>query len=402
MTGASSLARVRSLRLQFFTSALAFIVFVPARAETLFFSEIPVQYVAKNDQITLDLHRFLHPPKAVLKVVNGDGTFDSMAFTLRTKAKQTGLTILKVSAGLGKQRIERVVVIAARDQPITHITFKPPHHAGRVTIAGSFNSWNKAATPMEGPDDSGTCHIDLSLPPGRHAYKFAVDGEWTIDPHHTATEEDGMGGKNSILLVEEAEQEPTIYADRREDRSLILRAINEGDPISDVIAIGESDSGDPLIKAKLDGDRITVPTPRGVQSLRVIAKTQAGKPSNVVNCALKRESKVDWHDALLYYALTDRFADGDKSNDKPIEDGHVAPPANYHGGDLRGICQKIDDGYFTSLGVNALWIAPLNRNPAHACQESPEPHRWYTGYHGYWPMSPTEIDPHFGKLNLSS
>src|SRR6202011_5930371 len=39
---------------------------------------------------------------------------------------------------------------------------------------------------------------------------------------------------------------------------------------------------------------------------------------------------------------------------------------------------------------------PLNKNPDRAYQESPEPHRWYTGYHGYWPVSSTEIDPHIG------
>jgi cyclomaltodextrinase / maltogenic alpha-amylase / neopullulanase len=41
-------------------------------------------------------------------------------------------------------------------------------------------------------------------------------------------------------------------------------------------------------------------------------------------------------------------------------------------------------------------VAPLNRNPDKAYQESPEPHRWYTGYHGYWPVSSTEVDPHIG------
>jgi glycosidase len=42
----------------------------------------------------------------------------------------------------------------------------------------------------------------------------------------------------------------------------------------------------------------------------------------------------------------------------------VLPPANWHGGDWRGIRRKIEEGYFDALGVNTLWIAPLNRNPA--------------------------------------
>src|SRR5204862_2727813 len=83
-------------------------------------------------------------------------------------------------------------------------------------------------------------------------------------------------------------------------------------------------------------------------------------------------------------------------NDKPVDDKNIAAPANYHGGDLRGIQQKIEDGYFRSLGINTVWVAPLNRNPDKAYQESLEPHRWYTGYQGYWPVSSTELDPHIG------
>ncbi len=389
---------MRSLRGCLIIFIITSAAFVRAHAERLFFGEVPVQYVAQCDEITLDLHRFLHPPTATIKVASGDATFDASAFTLRIRANDEGLKYLKVSAELGKEKIVRFIVIASRAQPKTGVTFKPPSHAEKVTIAGPFNSWSKDATLMTGPDDSGAYQIELSLPPGRHAYKFAVDGQWMLDPNNSATEDDGTGGKNSVLLVQETEREPTIYADRRAGQNLILRAINEAGSIGNVIAVGESNSGDILISARLgDNDEITVPIPAGVQSLRIVASTRGGKPSNVVIYSLKKESKFDWHDALLYYALTDRFADGDKSNDKPIDDAHVAPPANYHGGDLRGIRQEIEDGYFSSLGVNALWIAPLNKNPAHACQESPEPHRWYTGYHGYWPISPTEIDPHFGN-----
>ena len=98
----------------------------------------------------------------------------------------------------------------------------------------------------------------------------------------------------------------------------------------------------------------------------------------------------------MYYAVTDRFRDGDRNNDHPIENPNVKSPANYHGGDWRGIEDKIKDGYFKRLGINTVWIAPLNKNPDVAYQEYPEPHRWYTGYHGYWPVSATEVEPHFG------
>ena len=176
------------------------------------------------------------------------------------------------------------------------------------------------------------------------------------------------------------------------------------------------------IEAKVDRDHrqdadatdtIEVPVPADQSGfVRVIAASADGTPTNVVRVAVDggttsvssqnlgrdgaRPSSFHWQDAILYYALTDRFADGDKSNDHPVNDPRVLPPANYHGGDLRGIRDKIDNGYFESLGVNTVWVAPLNKNPDKAYQESPEPHRWYTGYHGYWPISPEELDPHIG------
>ncbi len=53
--------------------------------------------------------------------------------------------------------------------------------AGAVTVAGTFNNWDPAATPL-GRDAAGTWTATLDLPPGRHEYKFVVDGEWCCEP----------------------------------------------------------------------------------------------------------------------------------------------------------------------------------------------------------------------------
>lgn len=90
---------------------------------------------------------------------------------------------------------------------------------------------------------------------------------------------------------------------------------------------------------------------------------------------------IDWRDAIMYFVMIDRFADGDPANNAPV--GGVEQPGNYLGGDFAGVTQKIESGYFTDLGINTLWItSPLdnadNANPGsdgHA----------YSGYHGYWP-----------------
>ena len=132
-----------------------------------------------------------------------------------------------------------------------------------------------------------------------------------------------------------------------------------------------------------------------MNSALTIASPSLTAPAPVV-AATTAAAGWSWQDAVIYFALTDRFANGDRSNNRPLGNPNVLPPADYHGGDWRGITRKIEEGYFEKLGVNVLWLAPLNRDPAAAWQEFPDPRRWYAGYHGYWPVSPTEPDPRLG------
>lgn len=366
---------------------------VIAAAPELFFGEMPVQYATPDQALTLDLHRFLHPPSAM--VTASAAEFDSSKFALNVKVPQRGLVDVTLRAEADGANATRVLTVAAAGKTTTTITFKPAKPAKKVIIAGAFNGWNQNANTMGGPDADGIFSIELSLAPGRHPYKFIVDGEWTLDPANHETEDNGQGGKNSVLVVSGSNAPPpTIFAERATKNSLQLRGIID-DAITQVSAIAQGRVNDTILDPKITGDTITVTVPPEAEAIRVVAATKSGRVSNTVLYTVRTDS--DWRDALLYYALTDRFVDGDKKNDHPVADDHVKPQANYHGGDLRGIRRKIEDGYFESLGVNAIWIAPLNKNPDHAYQESPEPHRWYTGYHGYWPISPTEIDPHIGS-----
>ena len=72
--------------------------------------------------------------------------------------------------------------------------------ARRVAIAGSFNDWRPAATPMV-PLGRGWWVKGLTLPPGRYQYRFVVDGQWVPDPNATATEPGPDGRDNSVLVV---------------------------------------------------------------------------------------------------------------------------------------------------------------------------------------------------------
>ena len=99
----------------------------------------------------------------------------------------------------------------------------------------------------------------------------------------------------------------------------------------------------------------------------------------------------------FYFVLTDRFANGDRSNDTGGIPGdrlaHGFDPADkgfYHGGDLRGVIDHLD--YIQGLGTTAIWLTPsfVNR-PVQG-----PPGQESAGYHGYWTTDFTRIDPHLG------
>jgi glycosidase len=115
----------------------------------------------------------------------------------------------------------------------------------------------------------------------------------------------------------------------------------------------------------------------------------------VVDCGCApHAADFDWRDAVMYFVMLDRFADGDHANDSPLPG--VAPAANFAGGDLEGLRQKIDAGYFDALGVNVLWIsAPIDG--ADGTGVGDDGHA-YTSYHGYWPKDLTQVESRVGDL----
>ncbi len=70
-----------------------------------------------------------------------------------------------------------------------------------IFVAGSFNSWAAEKDRLTDPDGDGVFEATLSLPPGRHTYKFVVQGQWFTDENASEFEDDGFGGRNSVVLV---------------------------------------------------------------------------------------------------------------------------------------------------------------------------------------------------------
>jgi hypothetical protein len=80
-------------------------------------------------------------------------------------------------------------------------TFRLKGHADAtiVALAGSFNDWNQSQFIFGREGDEWICRIDLE--PGKHAYKFILDGNWLLDPANPETEDDDYGVKNSVIMV---------------------------------------------------------------------------------------------------------------------------------------------------------------------------------------------------------
>ncbi|MCU1268008.1 MAG: hypothetical protein JWM21_4326 [Acidobacteria bacterium] len=74
--------------------------------------------------------------------------------------------------------------------------------ANVIVLSGSFNNWHQSQYVFGREGDEWICRIDLE--PGKHAYKFIVDGNWILDPDNPNTEDDDYGVKNSVMSVAKA------------------------------------------------------------------------------------------------------------------------------------------------------------------------------------------------------
>lgn len=101
-----------------------------------------------------------------------------------------------------------------------------------------------------------------------------------------------------------------------------------------------------------------------------------------------------WESANVYFLLTDRFNNGDTTNDQTYNRNKpTGKLRGFEGGDIRGVIQKLDEGYFDKLGINALWLTPVVEQIHDGVDEGTG---FSYGFHGYWARDWTALDPSFG------
>ncbi len=274
-----------------------------------------------------------------------------------------------------------------------------------VQLTGQINDWNPAATPLT--FDGSVFKATMMLNPGKYHYQVVVDGKWMLDPANPVKEDNNMGGFNSVLVVGNSQPEklPHLVAESVIGNVLNIKAINSVDK---VIVLWQNYLLNEEFIA-IDAQDIKLTIPSNAESykrsyIRVWAFNEYGESNDLLIplegnkpvVSTSQLTRADKNSQIMYFLMVDRFNNGNSKNDKKVDDPEILPEANYYGGDLAGVTQKIKDGYFTALGINTIWLSPITQNPLGAWGLYPEPRTKFSGYHGYWPISSSKVDFRFG------
>lgn len=117
-----------------------------------------------------------------------------------------------------------------------------------------------------------------------------------------------------------------------------------------------------------------------------------------------RASDFDWKNATVYFVITDRFCNGDTTND--VNYGRIVDygseqmnAATFHGGDFKGMLKKAKQGYFTDLGIDVVWMTDVYEQ-IHGWMSGSGPVNDFPhyGYHGYYPLDYTQTDKNYGTI----
>lgn len=295
---------------------------------------------------------------------------------------------------------EIVPVIYRKKHKIT-IPYKNAGGLKNLRVIGSMNAWNRGNAGMRFENEVWV--QDFEVTPGVYEYLFYADGKEFSDPENP----DRMG-RNSIIRVGKylPEDLPFLETVSFSVKSISLKT---NQPIDDIIVTWQNQE----IPASVDTQKITIHIPKAAKFLdrsyiRVYASNSNGHANDIlvplqngkVITDASKLTRSDKQTMIMYFLMVDRFFNGDTTNDEPVNDPAILPKANYFGGDLAGVNQKLHQGYFEELGINTLWLSPISQNPKGAYGLFNNPVTKFSGYHGYWPVSLTQIDYRFGNSEI--
>jgi glycosidase len=283
--------------------------------------------------------------------------------------------------------------------------------AESVAAAGEWNQFSTTAAPMVRA--GGAWRATLRLDPGEYGLRYAVNGALEgASPRDVPTHWVGGIEMRNLRVAdcirprwEVGALALTIDASGRARGNLRYVAGKNGaelDPASVVLTLGTT-----AVVPAVAGDDVTfdltlpAAAPGGAggpgkYSLHARANDTAGTPLAPLWVPLWWEATpFDWRDALLYMLMPDRFRNADQRADPVVGDPALPDIANYLGGDFAGLEAAIREGFFETLGVNAIWLTPILQNAAGGWLGTDLIHH-VAGYHGYWPIDAFAIEPRLG------
>ena len=257
------------------------------------------------------------------------------------------------------------------------------------------------------------------LESGRTYYRYKVGDEYILDKYNDKQEQKGG---NDYSYIEYYKLNATIQAEvmnasfNYNENNVVKFTVNQDEDEKDEkkleVASASIDvsslGGSSTLAIVPDLQAVTISattdTSLGKKTLPIVVTDQYGNEYSTsvqveVTARTKKNAKdFDWDESVIYFMVTDRFFDGNESNNT-ASGAQTYGKDNaglYHGGDFAGITQKLD--YLEDLGINTIWITPIVENiPGVTVTDTgKEDVPYNAAYHGYWASNFTKLNPTLG------
>lgn len=260
-------------------------------------------------------------------------------------------------------------------------------------------------------------YVKSGLTDGKTHYRYKANGTYVVDAFNSNSEEYKKADYSyfeyyklnatvtaAVMNKSFNYNENDVVKFKVEQDSSDKKTLEVASASIDVSSLGGSNAMP--IEPELQAVTIsaTTDTALGVKTLPITVTDQYGnKFSTTVDVEItdrvkKNENDFDWDEAVVYFMMTDRFFDGNESNNTASGADTYGKnnPGLYHGGDFAGVTAKLD--YLQDLGVNTIWLTPIVENVKGVAvtDEGKEDVPYNAAYHGYWASDFTKLNPTLG------
>lgn len=259
-------------------------------------------------------------------------------------------------------------------------------------------------------------YVKSGLTDGKTHYRYKANGAYVVDAFNSNSEKYNNADysyfeyyKLNATVTAEVMNKSFNYNENDVVKFKVEQDISDAKKLEvasasiDVSSLGGSNAMP--IEPELQAVTIsaTTDTALGIKTLPITVTDQYGnKFSTTVDVEITdrvKENKkdFDWDEAVVYFMMTDRFFDGNESNNKASgADTFGDNPGLYHGGDFAGVTAKLD--YLQDLGVNTIWLTPIVKNiqGVAVTDDGKEDVPYNAAYHGYWASDFTKLNPTLG------